>query len=154
MLMLMMIAGGLLYVTLDDKYFCIQPSRAQLGPQQEHLKDMNDFRIEDAEPRNPQTEEEESLFSRTLQHSEKDVNRDLIKNLENIKSTVPRRTIMNSTGSNMFKNNIMGERSCYAPSFASKSEIGENSERYSQRSNSLRFGDVRDFNNRTSHRNS
>ena len=32
MLMLMIIAGGVLYVTLDDKYFCIQPSRTQLGP--------------------------------------------------------------------------------------------------------------------------
>lgn len=74
---------------------------------------MDDFRIEDA---NPQTEEEESLFSRKLQHSEKDTNRDLIKNLENIKSIVPRRTITSRTGTSMFKNNIMGDRSCYVPS--------------------------------------
>lgn len=32
MLMLMMIAGGVLYVTLDDKYFCMQPNVTQLGP--------------------------------------------------------------------------------------------------------------------------
>ena len=46
-----------------------------------------------------------------------------------MKPTVPRRIFMKHQ-----RNNIMGERSCYAPSFASKSEIGENSERYSQRS--------------------
>ena len=32
MLMLMIIAGGGLYVCLDDKHFCMQPSRTQLGP--------------------------------------------------------------------------------------------------------------------------
>ena len=43
-----MIAGGILYVVLDDKYFCIQPSRSQLGPQQEYT---NDFIIDNAEPK-------------------------------------------------------------------------------------------------------
>ena len=134
MLMLMIIAGGVLYVILDDKYFCMQPSRTQLGPHQQHLN-VNGLKIEDAEP-NPQTEEEEQLFTRRLQHSEKDSNRDLLKNLANVGRNVPRRTISSRKGSNLLKNNIMGDRSCYAPSSFHKSEIGENSERYSQRSNS------------------
>lgn len=93
--------------------------------------------IEDALPElwNPHTEEEESLFSGSkIQHSEKERNRDLISSFENMKPTVPRRILTKNA-----RNNIMGERSCYAPSQASKSEIGEFSERYSQRSTSGMF---------------
>ena len=49
MLMLMIISGGVLYVILDDKYFCMQPNRTQLGAHEQHLNG-NGLRVEDAEP--------------------------------------------------------------------------------------------------------
>merc|ERR1712226_611531 len=110
----------------------MEPSRTQLGAHEQSLN-VNGLRVEEADP-NHMTEEEEQLFSRRIQHSEKEQNRELLKNLANVGKSVPRRTISSRKGSNLLKNNIMGERSCYAPSSYHKSEIDQNSERYSQRS--------------------
>ena len=88
LVVIMSIIGGILFLVLDDKYFCLKNQRAELADVSLHdsnnsivgnsrLPPITSFKnVEDTKVN--WTEEEELLNKKKVQYTEKDDNRDLL----------------------------------------------------------------------------